>query len=104
MPVARYKVVGGGGEGAENVKVRKIIHSSHWRRNQIRYLDVQMSVRFNYGSSCGDAPCYVFYVKHQALVYDILPSTSAIVDNAIGLEKLSANEQFFDDAQTAVSL
>ena len=39
----------------------------------------------------------------QALVYDILPSTAAIVDNAIGLEKLSANEQFFDDAQTAVS-
>ena len=56
------------------------------------------------GSSRGDAPCYVFYVKHQALVYDILPSTTAIVDYAIGLEKLSANEQFFDDAQTAVSL
>ena len=32
------------------------------------------------------------------------PSTTAIVDYAIGLEKLSANEQFFDDAQTAVSL
>ena len=42
--------------------------------------------------------------KLQALVYDILPPTTAIVDYAIGLEKLSANEQFFDDAQTAVSL
>ena len=42
--------------------------------------------------------------KLQVLVYDILPPTSAIVDYAIGLEKLSANEQFFDDAQTAVSL
>ena len=40
----------------------------------------------------------------QALVYDILPLTAAIVDKAIGLEKLSANEQFFDDNLTAVSL
>ena len=36
------------------------------------------------------------------LVYRILPPTTAIVDYAMGLEKLSANEQFFDDAQTAV--
>ena len=43
-------------------------------------------------------------VKLQALVYDIFPSTTAGVDYAIGLEKLSANEQFFDDAPTAVSL
>ena len=35
---------------------------------------------------------------------DILPPTIAIVDYAIGLEKLSANEQFGDDAQTAISL
>ena len=42
--------------------------------------------------------------KLQALVYDILPSATAIIDYAIGLEKLPANEQFFDDAQTAVSL
>ena len=41
--------------------------------------------------------------KLQALVYDILPPTTAIVDYAIGLEKLSVNEQFFDDVQTAVS-
>ena len=45
----------------------------------------------------------------QALVYHILPSTTAIVGYAMGLEKLSANELFlfcfvFDDAQTAVSL
>ena len=42
--------------------------------------------------------------KLQALVYHILPPTTAIIDYAIGLGKLSANEQFFDDAQTAVSL
>ena len=42
--------------------------------------------------------------KLQALVYDILPSTTAIVDYAIGFEKMSANEQFFEDAHTAVGL
>ena len=38
--------------------------------------------------------------KLQALVYDILPSTSAIFSYAIGSKKLSANEQFFVGAQT----
>ena len=39
-------------------------------------------------------------VQTPTLVYDILPPTTAT-----GLEKkLSANEQFFDDAQTAASL
>ena len=43
----------------------------------------------------------------QALVYDILPSTatdSVLFSYAIGSRKLSANEQFFDGAQTVVSL
>ena len=31
----------------------------------------------------------------QALVYDILPSTTAVFSYAIGSIKLSANEQFF---------
>ena len=43
-------------------------------------------------------------VKLQALPYNILPPTTALVDYAVGLEKLSANEQFFDDAQTAATL
>ena len=38
----------------------------------------------------------------QALVYDILPSTTAIT--ATGFGKLSTNGQFFFDAQVAVSL
>ena len=42
--------------------------------------------------------------KLQALVYDTLPPTTAMVGYAIGLEKLSANEQFFGDVQTAASL
>ena len=40
----------------------------------------------------------------QALVYDILPSTTAVFSYAIGSRKLSANEQFFVGAQTIISL
>ena len=39
--------------------------------------------------------------KLQALVYDILLSTTAVFNY---IRKLSANEQFFVDAQTVVSL
>ena len=42
--------------------------------------------------------------KLQALVYDILPSTTAVFSYAIGSRKLLANEQFFVGAQTEVSL
>ena len=42
--------------------------------------------------------------KLQALVYDILPSATTVFSYAIGSRKLSANEQFFVGAQTAVSL
>ena len=43
--------------------------------------------------------------KLQALDYNILPPATTRVDYATDLEKLSANEQFFDDdAQTAESL
>ena len=43
--------------------------------------------------------------KLQALVYDILPSTTAVFSYAIGSRKLSANEQVvFVGAQTVVSL
>ena len=43
-------------------------------------------------------------IKLQALVYDILPSTTALFSYAIGSRKLSANGQFFVGAQTVVSL
>ena len=39
--------------------------------------------------------------KHQALVYDILPSTIAIFSYAIGPRKLSANVQFFVGANSS---
>ena len=42
--------------------------------------------------------------KLQALVYDILPSTTTVFSYTIGSRKLSANEQFFVGAQTVVSL
>ena len=42
--------------------------------------------------------------KLQALVYDILPSTTAVFSYAIGSRKLSANEKSFVGAQTVVSL
>ena len=43
-------------------------------------------------------------IKLQALVYDILPSTTAVFSYAICPRKLSANGQFFVGAQTVVSL
>ena len=43
-------------------------------------------------------------VKLQALVYDTLPSSTAVFSNAIGSRKLSANEQFFVGAQVVLSL
>ena len=42
--------------------------------------------------------------KLQALVYDILPSTTAVFRYAKGPRKLSANEQFFVGAQTVICL
>ena len=42
--------------------------------------------------------------KLQALVYDILPSTTAVFSYATGSRKLSANDQFFVGSQTVISL
>ena len=51
----------------------------------------------------GAAPHSVF-PKLQALVYDILPSTTALFSYLMDSRILSANEQFFVGAQTVVSL
>ena len=45
-----------------------------------------------------------YNTKLQTLVYDILPSTTAVFSYATGSRKLSANEQFFVGSQTVVSL
>ena len=46
----------------------------------------------------------MFIPKLQALVYDVLPSTTAVFSYAIGSRKLSASEQFFGGAQKVVGL
>ena len=51
-----------------------------------------------------EAELYRVSVTLQALVYDILPSTTTVFGYVIGSRKLSANEQFFVGAQTVVSL
>ena len=48
--------------------------------------------------------CERSFTKLPALVYDILPSTTALFSYAIGSTKLSANKQFFVNTQTVVSL
>jgi len=54
----------------------------------------------------GSAPTerFGYLIKLQALVYDILPSTTAVFSYVIGSRKLSVNEQFFVGGQTVVSL
>ena len=53
---------------------------------------------------CVHTKTAVYPHKLQALVYDILPSTTTVFSYAIGSRKLSANEQFFGGAQTVKSL
>ena len=47
------------------------------------------------GNFCVRSPKVRGQRKLQALVYDILPSTTAVFSYTIGSRKLSANEQFF---------
>ena len=44
------------------------------------------------------------WCRLQALVHDILPSTTAVFSYIIGSRKLLANEQFFVGTQTALSV
>ena len=58
-----------------------------------------------YMCRCSHTPLsYMCRCKLQALIYDILLSTTAPFSYVIGSWKLSAKEQFFVGAQTAVSL
>ena len=56
----------------------------------------------NVAASC-TATRHMIRFKLQALVDVILPPTTAVIGYALGLERLSANEQFFVEAQMAVS-
>ena len=53
---------------------------------------------------CARESCLRVRIKLQALVYNMLPSTTTVFSYAIGSRKLSANEQFFVGAQTVVRL
>jgi len=53
---------------------------------------------------CGKETVEIALPKLQALVYDILSSTTAMFSYAIGSRKLSANRQFFVGVQTVASL
>ena len=55
------------------------------------------------GSGCGGEK-RVPQTPSTGLIYDILPSTTAVFSYSIGPRKLSANEQLFVGAQTVVSL
>ena len=51
-----------------------------------------------------DFNCDSCKLKLQALVYNILPSATAVFSYTMGSRKLSANKQFFAGAQTVISL
>ena len=51
-----------------------------------------------------DGELVPIHPRLQALVYDSLPSTTAVFGYTMWSRKLSANEQFFVGAQTVVSL
>ena len=73
----------------------------HFRHGLLAYIGPWF---LNGGGSRKALVCDSIRPKLQALVYDILPSTTAVFNYAIGSRKLSANEQFFVGAQTVVSL
>ena len=79
----------------ENADLKSSCDSKN--REWLKFSATRMTL--NLRIAAGTSDC-----KLQALVYDILPSTTAVFNYAIGSRKLSANEQFFVDAQTVVSL
>ena len=66
------------------------------------FLGGQISSSLFHFPSCTPPHPHIHRRKLQALVYDILPSTTAVFGYAIGSKKLSASEQCFVGAQTVV--
>ena len=83
---------------------RKKKRKEIWRRNSTAQISLeQVSYSLLGGAASVTVtmnPCF----KLQALVYGILPSTTAVFSYVRGSRRLSANEQFFVGAQTVVSL
>ena len=83
---------------------RKKKRKQIWRRNSTAQISLEQVSYSLLGGTVSVTvtmkPCF----KLQALVYDILPSTTAVFSYVRGSRRLSANEQFFVGAQTVVSL
>ena len=84
---------------------------THQRRKKKKWLRTPLHIMIyigrrkgleRWGEGVWEAARY--WCKLQALVYDILPSPTAVFSYTIGPRKMSANEQFFVGAQTVVSL
>ena len=90
-------VRGGGGGARERERERERERQTDRQTDrQARNIIKCRSLPTNPGRREGDAGVGVGEAcKLQALVYDILPSTTAVFSYAIGPRKLSANEQFF---------
>ena len=90
--------------------IRDIINSGHnvrlkKKKNVLQASLLQKCLRRESKYTFLAATLVILLIELQTLVYDILPSTTAVFSYAIGSRKLSANEQFFlFGAQTLVSL
>ena len=91
------------GLGKKTEKVPQEAGIAHWLQRQTRDRKVMGSNPWRSGGRIFFSRVN-FLCKLQTLVYDILPSTTAVFSYAIGSRKLSANEQFFVGAQTVVGL
>ena len=80
----------------------------HLPPNSARFSDATEGVLFISAQLSSDAVSALRKVrvltKLQALVYDILPSTTAVFSYATESRKMSANDPFFVGAQTVLSL
>ena len=84
--------------GYVNDKVSKILGYATMRQLRIKPSEFQTQ-------SVPARPCRVMPQSPlQALVYGIFPPNTSVTDNAIGLEELQANGQFFVGDQTEVRL
>ena len=71
---------------------------------QIGLLHIYIYIGYTDRASQSVSKTVLTVPKLQALVYDILPPTTAVTDYAIVIENLSANRQFFVGVHMAVSL
>ena len=86
--------------GRQNLKIL-MERDPTLRSAMLSWLNAKLTLTRELHQECKEQTAWVT-LKLLALVYDILPSTTAVFSYAIGSRKLSANEQFFVGAQTVV--